>query len=329
MILLMFACGMIGLLKFSVYLILGGTAVLLFLSVFLALRRKQLRRTLAAFFTPGFLTFFLVYLFLLYAHYNRVLHEYDEFTHWGDVVKAMCRIDDFSTSPLSHSYFQNYVPGMALFQYLFEKIAMVFPGGIFTDWRMYFAYHLLAFIFLLPFLTVRKWKLFVPAFLLILFTAVSPAFLLDGYLSSIYVDGFLGLLAGSGFAMLFLKKPGRTKTAHLLVICSLLVLVKDVGMLFAAALGIAFILSEIPRCGKDLKKLLLPAGLTALAVALPSSAAVRTPGSRLAAVEQKGTGSENAAQGRGVGRDSRPCALQPGNPASVYVQAELGYAGEL
>ena len=152
MILLMFACGMIGLLKFSVYLILGGTAVLLFLSVFLTLRRKQLRRTLDAFFTPGFLAFALVYVFLLYAHYNRVLHVYDEFTHWGDVVKAMSQTDVFSTSPQAHSYFSNYVPGMALFQYLFEKIAMVIPGGIFTDWRMYFAYHLLVFIFLLPFI---------------------------------------------------------------------------------------------------------------------------------------------------------------------------------
>ena len=271
MILLIFACGMIGLLKFTVYLILGGTAALLLLSVFLTLRRKQLRRTLAAFFTPGFLAFTLVYVFLLYAHYNRVLHVYDEFTHWGDVVKAMSQTDVFSTSPQAHSYFSNYVPGMALFQYLFEKIAMVIPGGIFTDWRMYFAYHLLVFIFLLPFLTVRNWKWFVPAFLLIVFTAISPSFLFtEGeFLSSIYVDGFLGLLAGAGFAMLFLKKPCRTKTAHLLVICALLVLVKDVGMLFAAVLGIAYFLSEIPRYRKDRKKLLIPAGLTALAVGLP------------------------------------------------------------
>ena len=271
MILLMFACGMIGLLEFSVYLILGGTAVLLFLSAFLALRRKQLRKAAGAFFTPGFLAFFLVYVFLLYVHYNRVLHEYDEFTHWGDVVKAMCQINDFSTNPLSHTYFQNYVPGMALFQYLFEKIGMALPGGIFTDWRMYFAYHLLVFIFLLPFLTVRKWKWFVPAFLLLLFTAVSPSFLSSEgfFLSSVYVDGFLGLLAGAGFALLFLKKPCRTKTAHLLVICALLVLVKDVGMLFAAVLGIAYFLSEIPRYRNDRKKLLIPAGLAALAVGLP------------------------------------------------------------
>ena len=40
---------------------------------------------------------------------------------------------------------------MALFQYLFQKIAMLFNGGKFADWGLYFCYHLLAYIFLLPF----------------------------------------------------------------------------------------------------------------------------------------------------------------------------------
>lgn len=270
MILFMFLCGMAGILKFSVYILLGITPVLLGLSVFLAIRRKQFRAACASFFTPAFAAFVLAYVFLLCAHYGRMLHEYDEFTHWGDVVKAMCRIDDFSTSPLSHSYFQNYVPGMALFQYLFEKIAMVLPGGIFTDWRLYFAYHLLAVIFLLPFLNIRKWRWFIPASALILLTALSPSILLsESYLTSIYVDGFLGLLAGSGFAFLFLRKRNRTNTAHLLVLCALLVLVKDVGLLFAVMIGGAFLLTEAREHRGNRKRTLCTAGLTAAAVGLP------------------------------------------------------------
>ena len=270
MILFMFLCGILGILKFSVYAILGASAALLILSAVRIIQKKTPLKSLAPFATPAVLAFLLVYIFLLYVHYERMLHEWDEFTHWGDVVKAMCHIDDFSTSPLSHSRFQNYVPGMALFQYLFEKIAMIFPDGIFVDWRLYFAYHLLAFIFLLPFLTVRKWRWFLPAFLLMLSTAMAPSFLSEGsYLTVIYVDGFVGLLAGAGFTMLFLQKSSKTKTAHILVICALLVLVKDVGVLFAVALAAAFILTELPAARKNPKKLLAVTALAAAFVAVP------------------------------------------------------------
>lgn len=272
MILFMFVCGIIGLLKASVYILLGSTAMLFGLSAWLVFRRKKgFLKTIAPFFTPASAAFFLIYIFLLYTHYDRMLHEWDEFTHWGDVVKAMVHIDAFSTSPLSHSAFQNYVPGMAIFQYLFEKIAMILPGGIFVDWRLYFSYHLLAAIFLLPFLTVRRWRYFLPGLLLILFIAVSPSFFdADGtYLSSIYVDGFLSLLAGAGFALLFLWKPSKRKTAHILVICALLVLTKDVGMLFAVTLACSFVITEISRKRRNIREILLSAGFTALAVALP------------------------------------------------------------
>lgn len=120
MILFMYVLGIIGLLKVSVYLILGITLALLILSAARIFREKTLK-PLMLFFTPASLAFFLLYIFLLYIHYDRLLHEYDEFTHWGDVVKAMCHIDAFATSPLSHSIFQNYVPGMAVFQYLLKS----------------------------------------------------------------------------------------------------------------------------------------------------------------------------------------------------------------
>ena len=274
LVLLLFLCGILGILKPGVYLVLGITAAFLVLSAAEVFRKRTSGtsplKTLAPFCTPAALAFLLVYVFLLYVHYTRMAHEWDEFTHWGDVVKAMCHIDDFSTSPLSHSRFQNYVPGMALFQYLFEKIAMILPDGIFVDWRLYFAYHLLAFIFLLPFMTVRKWRFFLPAFLMILFTALSPSLLTEGnYLTTIYIDGFVGLLAGAGFAALFLEKPSRTKTAHILVTCAVLVLAKDVGMVFAVVLGIAFLITERPLARKSPKKFAGVAVLTAAAVAVP------------------------------------------------------------
>ena len=266
-VLLLFLCGILGFLSAGVYIISGIALLLILLSVYTLIRQRG-SASVSPFFTPAFLAFFLVYAFLLFIHDQRLLHEWDEFSHWGDVVKAMVRVNDFSTNPAAHSQFQSYVPGMALFQYLFQKLAMLFPGGTFTDCGMYFCFHLLAFIFLLPFFTTRRWKTFLPVFVLFVCIAVIPSFLQKEYLTSIYIDSFVGLLAGSGFAPLFVRRKKPVVTANLLVICSMLVLSKDVGLLFAGMLGCALILLEIRQNGLRKKSAVLLV-LTVAAVVVP------------------------------------------------------------
>ncbi len=289
-ILLLFLCGICGILQAGVWLILGITVLLLAHSGWMLVRRpaasqasgalnrpadsrRSLRQFLSPILTPGALAFFAAYLLLLYLHYSRNLHDWDEFTHWGDVVRAMCQVDDFATNPAAHSLFQNYVPGVSLFQYLFEKLALIFPGGRFVDWRMYFAYHLLGFIFILPFFSSRKWKLFLPVFLFLAFTAISPCLLTEGnyYITSLYVDGFVGLLAGSGFALLFLRKPDGWPRLQLWAVLVMLVLAKDVGMLFAITLAAGFLILTLPgeKRPSGWKRPLITAAITATSIAVP------------------------------------------------------------
>ena len=266
-ILVLFLCGVLGILEAGVYLVLGLALVLAGLSVYRFIRRRD-PGALRAFFTPAFIAFCLIYGFLFFIHFQRLIHEWDEFTHWGDVVKAMTCVDAFSTSPQAHSLFQSYVPGMALFQYLFQKIAMLFNGGKFADWGLYFCYHLLAYTFLLPFFSARRWKHFLPSFLLTGCAALLPCFLQEEYMTSIYIDSFVGLLAGAGFALLFLKKRTPSVTALFLVICSMLVLAKDVGMMFAVMLVCTLLVLEL-RSGAGWKKAVLPVCLAAAVVAVP------------------------------------------------------------
>ena len=58
MILFMFVCGMAGLLKISVYMILGITVILAGASVWMMIRKKQFRAAAVTFFTPAFFAFF-------------------------------------------------------------------------------------------------------------------------------------------------------------------------------------------------------------------------------------------------------------------------------
>ena len=266
-ILILFLFGILGVLEAGVFFVLGLTLLLIGLSV-VRLVRKPAAASVRAFFTPSFLAFVLLFGLLFVLHFQRMIHEWDEFTHWGDVVKAMTHINDFSTNPEAHSMFQSYVPGMALFQYLFQKIAILLTGCGFFDWGLYFCFHLLSCIFLLPFFNFRGWKHFLPGFVMIICIALLPCFLQKEYLTSIYIDSFVGLLAGTGFAILFIRKKTPVVLAHVLMVCSMLVLAKDVGMLFAVILGCTFLIQEL-RCGTEWKKVIVLLVLAVTAIAVP------------------------------------------------------------
>lgn len=70
-------------------------------------------------------------------------HTSDDFTHWIYVVREMVRFDDFGTNSSANCMFSSYPPGISVLQFFFIKLHMTVANGIFTEWRVFFAYHLL------------------------------------------------------------------------------------------------------------------------------------------------------------------------------------------
>lgn len=158
-----------------------------------------------------------------------------------DVVKAMTALDDFGTNPEAHILFQSYPPGMALFEYFFQKIhLLVNPGAGFTEWLCYPAYQLYAFSFFFPLLKNLTWKQTIPATLLSVILFLSPLALYDYALTQTYIDPFLGLVTGAGLCLLYTQKEKDilSDAAFLLLIFAL-VMAKDTGLYCACILGIA------------------------------------------------------------------------------------------
>ena len=80
-----------------------------------------------------------------------MVHDWDEFSHWADVVKVLFTLDDLATTPLSRSMFRDYPPAMSLLQYLYIELNSIIQGGkLFEEWRLYAAYHMVTLGFLLP-----------------------------------------------------------------------------------------------------------------------------------------------------------------------------------
>lgn len=241
LVLLLFLSGILGSLKIGVYVVWLLTAGIYLFLVVWVVEKKCLKNVLPYLFTPGFFVFCVLFCLAVYFNFGKMADGWDEFSHWADIVKAMVTIDDFGTNANSGSHFQSYPPGMALFQYFLQKLNGARGGQDFCEWMLYFAYQIFCFTFFMPFLKNLQWKRLGGIVCTGIVIFLSPLLFYSDLYTKIYIDPFLGILAGTGLAVLFLREEkDLASSVNLLLTCSMLVLAKDAGLLFAAILACAY-----------------------------------------------------------------------------------------
>lgn len=228
-ILLAYLCTLCGLMPFAhlAVLVLGAAAL-----VYCALAAGRDKSVIKSYWLSPALFIFLGLALVLafWGQRGRLLFEYDEFSHWGRVVKSM-----FLTGLPGNQagvLFPHYPPGASLWQYLAVKLGTGWSEGALTG-----AHVLLLLTTMMPALAGAKarWALPLAAIGLALPLSFYPA----AY-KSLYVDPLLAMLLGCALYMWF---SAREKDAFLLVAECLLLftlaLVKDSGSGIALlALGI-------------------------------------------------------------------------------------------
>ena len=248
-IMLVYLFGICGWLKGGVYAVLAAAAVLYVLAAVCVIRRRRLKKFLWGFVSPQFIAFALIYAALIYLNYGKLPVHDDELSHWADIVKAMTWLNDFGTNPASNSLFKSYLPGMAVFQYLFEKVhLMLEPGADFSDWRLYLAYQTLYAACILPFFGSLRFKRPLSAVLSLFAVFFAPLVVFPTFFAVLQIDGFVAVLAGCGFASVASEgdKDGLYNARILLTVAAL-VLMKDVGLLFAIMLAAVFVIDTLLR----------------------------------------------------------------------------------
>lgn len=229
-VLVMFLFGIFHLLKFSVYVIAFASAVFLILSIVEFIKSKEKKKIIQRALTPGMVIYVAMILFICLYNRGKFLTLWDEFSHWGDVVKAMYLTNDFSTGPHSLSLFQSYLPGMSLFQYLFQSLS--FNG--FYEPYLFISYQMFLISLFLPFIQNLKWKEVGKNLLIATLVVFGPVTLFNEFYDSIYVDAFLGSITAFCFAQLYMFKiKDKVKLTGLVLSTCMLVLVKDIGIFLA------------------------------------------------------------------------------------------------
>ncbi|QFJ53960.1 hypothetical protein [Pseudobutyrivibrio xylanivorans] len=272
-ILILFLTGMINILGAGWIIVCLVAAVLYGYTIYWIIRGKSevsIKDSIFNLVTPGFVVFAIISAMIAYYNQDRLAIHTDEFSHWLDTVVIMTRMDAFGTAEGSGAIFPSYPPAMSLFQYLLEKINMTVTGD-FSEWKAYFAYQLLAVIVMLPFLKMKDRSLVQKLVIVISWPVclILPLQFFKDVYSSLYIDPFLGVLGGCGFAAVSItKKKDWVYNVYMTMLAAVLVLSKDVGIYLAMFIGLYYFVDYISREGFGKKQLVWPlAPIIAMAAA--------------------------------------------------------------
>lgn len=214
-----------GLLNFRGSLLVGYLVILLFsaFSLFYTIKHKEKISTIEL--KKGLIAFTLFLLLSLFLNYGRLFTHFDEFTHWGLVLKNMYHFDAVSTYESINIYFKSYVPATSLFQYFWIR-----PFGVFIEYAGYIGFNM--FFFSLSSILLSKLKpknilLFLSFLLIPLITSLN-------FYSTLLVDTMLGVLFGSILLFYYGYRKEDFLFTYILItaISIVLTLTKNTGIIF-------------------------------------------------------------------------------------------------
>lgn len=238
-----FLFGILGYLEFGFLFSLGicfGLWGFTFIKIF---RKRNFNAAVCSFFSREFWIFIVLYVGSNFLLAGMRVHEWDEFSHWATVVKAMVQEGCLAYHPNTHLTFGDYPPAMALFQYFLQKIYVFSGNGDFSEWRLYLAYIVLGFSFLLPIIKNIKAKRFSTIFIITLVFILIPLPFYTNYYHSLYIDAFLGMLLGAGLTQIVLERNKKSicYSAYIYSVCFMLTMAKFSGILFSVMLIVAYV----------------------------------------------------------------------------------------
>lgn len=250
----LFPFGLAGRMNIGVAAELIISAFLLVLTLFRVGKRNEWKKLAGNVLTSGMAWFAIAFLVLSFGIRGKLFDQWDEFSHWGDVVKATVDLNGFSTNSASMSAFQTYPPGMVIFQYLFQRIGIL-TGGPFREWGAYFSYNLFLLCFFAPLfskLSLKKPLRSLASLVCIL--ALPTAFYTKTWFS-LYIDVAVSCVFAYGLYSIVKsdeKDTDQTNWLQILSVCSacfMLPMLKDAGIFFAIALLLMFLCTQKWKAG--------------------------------------------------------------------------------
>jgi hypothetical protein len=208
-------------------------AILIIFLLLFNLKKDSYKLFIKNYFTDGLIIFLTIYFCLVFYDYNRFFTQWDEFSHWGVMIKEMLRLDDFySISNSTLLVHKDYPPILQLYELFCSKLA-----GNYKESIIIFVFHLLEISLFIPFLEKKQVKkanffnsicLLGIVFLMLLFMDQ------HGIINCIYNDYFMAILIAYLICFILFKYDIKDIVDNIMLCIGLafLLLTKQMGLPF-------------------------------------------------------------------------------------------------
>ena len=211
------------------------------------LRKDSLAQIKKLMLNNGLYIFILLYIGIYIFDFNREFSMWDEFSHWGVMVKEMFRLDNFySINSSTLMVHKDYPPIISIYELFFAKLS----GG-YNDTYLIRGLHLFEFSLLIPFISKEDDKTtsrIIKA--LVFIVIIYLLFLLfdcHGVINTIYTDYFMALLAAYLLGCIYVNRDiiSPFNLINVSLSLSFLMLTKQMGLPLYLMIVYYFIVSIV------------------------------------------------------------------------------------
>ncbi len=254
MILIIYIAGLWDYLSLGVLLLCITTLIqLIAITIYFSKRINEVKTILSRIVTPGFIIYIGLFIISMVFNKGRIFENYDEYNHWGIMVKNMFLYDTYGTNPESIVAFNEYPPFTSIFQYLLIQIK-----GIYAEDVIITAQNILYFSMVIPITKNITWKndikRMVLSTILILFL---PMIFYANFYTDILVDGILGVAFSYTIYSAY-RKEENIQFQFLEIFCGITILMltktQGIGLAILAIILIVMMLLRQRKTGTPIKK---------------------------------------------------------------------------
>lgn len=246
--LVVFITGFFGQLLIGYFIVLLIAIAFPVMILVLYIRKRDISSLSKNILTPGFCVFIIIYIVVFLLNLNKgFTRTFDEFAHWGPMVKETLRLNKFYSVPESVSWVhKDYPPIVPLFEAMWCKLC----GG-YQEAYLFRSLQTLSLSLFLPALSNLKWKKSLSFFIksaLITVAIFSVAVVTTSglFYNTVLIDSFLGLMLAYSISIIFYEKAiTKFLIFKLVVSLSFLLLTKQMGLAFFVLVLVIFIVNYI------------------------------------------------------------------------------------
>jgi hypothetical protein len=218
------------------WVVLASIALATIVSVVLLIKEKDLVSHLKSLLSPGLVIFVSLALFSFLLTRGMQLSSWDEFSHWGTIVKATYLYDAVGPYNPVDLGFRSYPPSLSLFEYFITKL-----GGSWLEGNIFWAYQLIIWSLFTPFFAQLTWRRWGQLLVVTPLAFIAPLAFFNS-LSVTLVDPLLGMLFGYALAIAYVGNVLQWRLAlHVGLAVFMLTLAKDAGTFMASLVVVLYL----------------------------------------------------------------------------------------